>query len=76
MTLKAGKLVGLNVMVDSSPKGYLEIAGEDIEYIWVNVKYYLSNVPIGKRKTAQQFMGQVRLSLTTNRGAHLSRNKI
>eukprot|EP00957_Ditylum_brightwellii_P196577 14978034-Ditylum_brightwellii.AAC.1 len=57
-TPKAGKLVGLNITVDSSPKGHPEVAGEGIEYTWANAKYYLQTIPIGKRKTAQQFMGQ------------------
>eukprot|EP00957_Ditylum_brightwellii_P201070 15323920-Ditylum_brightwellii.AAC.1 len=76
MIWKAGKLVGLNVTVDHSPKGHLEIAEEGIEYTWENLMYYLLTVPIGKRKTAQQFMGQVRLALATNKGAHLSQEKI
>eukprot|EP00957_Ditylum_brightwellii_P146857 11179825-Ditylum_brightwellii.AAC.1 len=76
MTWKAGKLVGLNVMVRCSPKGYQEVAGEGIEYIWMNAKYYLHTDPIGKRKTAHQCMEQVKLALATNKGAHLSCNKI
>eukprot|EP00957_Ditylum_brightwellii_P041609 3151275-Ditylum_brightwellii.AAC.1 len=76
MTQKAGKLVGLNVTVDYSPKGHPEIAWEGIEYAWANAKYYLHTVPIGKRKIAQQFLAQVRLALATNQGACLSCNKI
>eukprot|EP00957_Ditylum_brightwellii_P094731 7214168-Ditylum_brightwellii.AAC.1 len=76
MTRKAGKLVGLNVTVDCSPKGHPEITGEGIEYTWANAKYYLRTVLIGKRKNAQQFLAQVRLALATNKGAYLSRNKI
>eukprot|EP00957_Ditylum_brightwellii_P030374 2300807-Ditylum_brightwellii.AAC.1 len=75
MTQKTGELVGLNVTVDRSPKGHLEIPGEGIEYNLTNTKYYLRNVPIRKRKTAQQFMGQVRLALATNKGTYLMRNK-
>eukprot|EP00957_Ditylum_brightwellii_P078293 5952686-Ditylum_brightwellii.AAC.1 len=48
-------------MVDRSPKGHLEIAGEGIEYTWANAKYYLRTV---------------RLALATNKGARLSCNKI
>eukprot|EP00957_Ditylum_brightwellii_P028493 2151085-Ditylum_brightwellii.AAC.1 len=76
MTQKAGKLVGLNVMVDCSPKYHPEISGEGIEYTWANAKYNLQTVPNGKRKTAQQFMGQVRLTMATNKGSYLSCNKI
>eukprot|EP00957_Ditylum_brightwellii_P204664 15340321-Ditylum_brightwellii.AAC.1 len=76
MTQKAGKLVGLNVMVDHSPKGHPKVSGGGIEYTLANAKYYLQTVPIGERKTAQQFMEQVKLTLATNKGAHLSRGKI
>eukprot|EP00957_Ditylum_brightwellii_P182682 13915036-Ditylum_brightwellii.AAC.1 len=76
MTCKSGKLVGLNVTVDCSPKDHPESTGECIEYNWANVKYYLRTVPIVKRKIVQQFMGQVRLALATSKGAHLSYKKI
>eukprot|EP00957_Ditylum_brightwellii_P061258 4648994-Ditylum_brightwellii.AAC.1 len=54
MTLKVDKLVGLNITVDHSSKGHLEVTGEGFEYTWENV----------------------RLTLATNKGAHLSCDKI
>eukprot|EP00957_Ditylum_brightwellii_P013577 1024188-Ditylum_brightwellii.AAC.1 len=76
MTGKTDKLVGLNVTVDHSPKVHPEIAGGGIACTYANAKYYLRIIPIGKRETAKQFMGQVRLALATNKGLYLSRNKI
>eukprot|EP00957_Ditylum_brightwellii_P152422 11603423-Ditylum_brightwellii.AAC.1 len=54
MTQSAGKMIGLDVMVDHSPKGHPKVAGEGIEHTWVNSKLYLRTVPVLQRKTAQQ----------------------
>ena len=76
MIRSAGKMIGLDVTVDRSPKGHPEVAGEGIEYTWANSKLYLRTVPISQRKTAQQFLQQVRLSLARSKGANLSKPKI
>eukprot|EP00957_Ditylum_brightwellii_P167764 12771434-Ditylum_brightwellii.AAC.1 len=71
-----GNNLGISVVVDRTPKGHPELAGEGIEYTWANSKLYLQNVPIGKRRTVEQFHNQVRLALSTNEGAKLTKPKI
>jgi hypothetical protein len=47
----AGRNLGISIMIDRSPKGHPEVAGEGIEYTWACAKFYLRTVPVGKRKT-------------------------
>eukprot|EP00957_Ditylum_brightwellii_P175450 13356884-Ditylum_brightwellii.AAC.1 len=53
-----GENLGVSVAVDCTPKGHSELAGEGIEYTWANSKIFLCRVPIGKRKTVEQFHKQ------------------
>eukprot|EP00957_Ditylum_brightwellii_P136023 10372837-Ditylum_brightwellii.AAC.1 len=68
MTQKAGKLVGLNVTVDRSPKGHPEIAGEGIDYTWASAKYYLHTVPNRKRKLHSSFWYRLDLHWQQTKG--------
>eukprot|EP00957_Ditylum_brightwellii_P115451 8805798-Ditylum_brightwellii.AAC.1 len=67
-----GENLGVSVVVDHTPKGHPELAGEDIEYTWVNSKIFLCRVPIAKMKTVEQFHKQIRLALSTSKGANLN----
>eukprot|EP00957_Ditylum_brightwellii_P164368 12513344-Ditylum_brightwellii.AAC.1 len=62
----------VSVVVDCMPKGHPELAGEGIEYTWANSKIFCCRVPIGKRKTVEQFHKQIRLALSTGKGEHLN----
>ena len=73
---QVGENLGVSVVVDRTPKGHPELAGEGIEYTWANSKIFLRRVPIGKRKTVDQFHKQVKLALSTSKGANLNKNKI
>eukprot|EP00957_Ditylum_brightwellii_P087998 6701853-Ditylum_brightwellii.AAC.1 len=46
MTQSAGKMIGLDVMVDHSLKGHPKVAQEGIEYTWANSKLYLRTLPV------------------------------
>eukprot|EP00957_Ditylum_brightwellii_P094713 7212731-Ditylum_brightwellii.AAC.1 len=63
-----GEDLGVSVAVDCTPKGHPNLAGEGIEYTWVNLNIFLCCMPIGKRKTVEQFQKQVRLVLSTSKG--------
>ena len=76
MSKRIGTSRGMNVTVDRSPKGHPEVAGEGIEYTWANSKIYLRSVPLDNRRTKAQFLDAVRLSISRDSGAQLSRPKI
>jgi hypothetical protein len=76
MSKRIGTSRGMSVTVDRSPKGHPEVAGEGIEYTWANSKIYLRSVPLDNRRTKAQFLDAVRLSISRDSGAQLSRTKI
>jgi len=76
MSKRIGTSRGMNVTVDRSPKGHPEVAGEGIEYTWANSKIYLRSVPLDNRRTKTQFLDAVRLSISRDSGAQLSRTKV
>eukprot|EP00957_Ditylum_brightwellii_P109500 8351142-Ditylum_brightwellii.AAC.1 len=55
MTKKIGAKLGMDVVVDRSPKCHPEIAGEGIQYTWANSKMFLRGVPLEKRRNKGQF---------------------
>ena len=76
MTGKLAAGIGINVIIDRTPKCHPELAGEGIEYTWANSKIYLRGVPVKSRKSKLQFHKHVRLALSRYEGARLNREKV
>eukprot|EP00957_Ditylum_brightwellii_P104215 7937577-Ditylum_brightwellii.AAC.1 len=65
----------MNVTVDQRPKGHPEVDGEGIEYTWANFKISLRSVLLDNRRTKAQFLDTVKLAISRDVGAQLTKTK-
>ena len=71
-----GKLLGIDAILDRTPKCHPEIAGEGVEYSWAQSKIYISNVLWKAQKSVMRFHKFVRLATSQSEGAILTREQI
>eukprot|EP00957_Ditylum_brightwellii_P027072 2046806-Ditylum_brightwellii.AAC.1 len=76
MSKHIGMSLGMNVTADQSPKCHPEVAGKGIEYTCASSKICLRSVPLDNRRTKAQFLDTVKLAISRNAGAQLTKTKI
>ena len=71
-----GKKLNTSIIIDRTPKCHPEVAGMGIEYTWAQCKLYMRNISWKLRKKKKNFHEYVRLSISRDEGAKISKKRI